>query len=68
MLTTLPPVVTEVELENMSAGKDYYLRLAAENKYGLGQYVELAEPIRVKGSKKCELQDGWHRNHLCINL
>ena len=54
MLTTLPPSVRECELENMAAGKDYYVRVRARNKYGSSDVRELSQPINVRG-----VQKGW---------
>ncbi len=51
-LTTLPPSVTECELENMSAAKDYFVRIRAVNKSGTGKPIEINTPIRVKGMTK----------------
>ena len=54
MLTTLPACVVECELENMAPGKDYEVRICAENKYGQGPYIYLKEPISIKGIKRGE--------------
>ncbi len=48
-LTTLPPSVTECELENMDSGKDYFMRIKAVNKYGVSEAKEIEEPIVIKG-------------------
>jgi hypothetical protein len=55
MLSTLPACVTECELENMAPGKDYDVRICAENKYGQGPYIYLPQPISIKGSRTGEL-------------
>ena len=52
MLTTLPAVVNECELENMAPGKDYEVRICAENKFGQGPYIYMKEPISIKGIKR----------------
>ena len=51
-LITLPSSSHECELENMSPGKDYFVRISAVNKYGMGTAAELKEPIRVKGEER----------------
>ena len=51
-LTTLPSSSTECELENMASAKDYYIRVRAQNKYGVSEPKDIAEPIRVKGVQK----------------
>ena len=62
LLTVLPADATECELENMAAGKDYKLRITAENKHGRSDPRELAQPIRVKGSQKGQSRDNPHRS------
>ena len=62
LLTVLPADATECELENMAAGKDYKLRITAENKHGRSDPRELAQPIRVKGSQKGQSRDNRHRS------
>ena len=51
-LTSLPASVLECELENMTAEKDYYVRIRAENKHDVSAPAELAKPIRVRGIEK----------------
>ena len=51
-LTTLPPSVTECELENMAAGKEYFVRIKSVNKYGVSEARELVRPVSVTGAEK----------------
>ena len=51
-LTTLPAVVMECELENMVAGKEYYVRVRAVNKMGMGDPQYLKYAITVEGMQK----------------
>ena len=51
-MTSLPASVLECELENMTAEKDYYVRIRAENKHDVSAPAELAKPIRVRGIEK----------------
>lgn len=53
-LTSLPPNINECELENMISEKGYFLRIRAENKFGVSQPHELQEPIRVRCLQKGE--------------
>ena len=56
-LTTLPPSVLECELDNLAPGKEYYIRIRAENQNGVSDAVETKEPIRAqtlhKGKQYC---------------
>lgn len=57
-LTTLPPSVTECELENMAAGKEYYVRIKAVNKFGVSEPSVMLRPICVRGAEK-GMSSGW---------
>lgn len=57
LLTNLPVTITECELENMVSDKGYYVRILAENRFGVSPPCELQEPITVKGSQNGIYED-----------
>ena len=49
ILTSLPSHIRNCELENMTVGKEYFIRIRSESKVGYGDPTEYPDPIKAHG-------------------